>query len=103
MRTNSPSFRDQRLKALPIVASRVGGIPDLVVPGETGLLVPPERIEPLAEAMVALLRDAALRQRMGAEARRRAECYSIEAMLDGIESLYHRLLRQKGIELGDRV
>jgi len=72
---------------IPVVASAVGGIPEVVVPGETGLLVPVaqmneapfEPLDPdkfardLANAINALMRDDALRAKMGATARRRVE------------------------------
>ena len=52
-----------------VVASRVGGIPDLVTDGEDGLLVPPEDAAALADALVAVLSDRELAQRLGAAAR----------------------------------
>jgi len=55
--------------ARPVVASRVGGIPEVVRHGETGLLVPPGDREALAEAVVKLLKDPARRRQMGARAR----------------------------------
>jgi starch synthase len=56
----------------PVVASRVGGIPELVVDGETGLLVPPDDPAALAEAVTALLADPDRRARMGCAARAQA-------------------------------
>ena len=60
----------------PIVASWVGGVPEIVVEGENGLLVPPEEPEALATAIGRLLSDEALRQRLGANARERAKCFT---------------------------
>jgi glycosyltransferase involved in cell wall biosynthesis len=54
---------------LALVASRVGGIPDLVRDGETGLLVPPEDPEALGKAILRLLGDEPLRRRLGENAR----------------------------------
>src|SRR5262249_30683267 len=54
----------------PLVASRAGGLPELVRPGETGLLVPERDVKALAEAIETLARDAELRERMGAAAQR---------------------------------
>jgi len=82
---------------LPIVASRVGGIPDLVEHGTNGLLVPPASVAPLAEAILALLTDANARDRMGAQGRQRAQHYTVEAMVARIDALYRRLLQDKGI------
>ena len=58
---------------LPAVASRVGGVPDLVRPMETGLLAAPGDAAQLAEGIAALVGDAALRARLGAAARRTVE------------------------------
>jgi glycosyltransferase involved in cell wall biosynthesis len=55
------------------VASRVGGIPEIITDGETGLLVPSGSPEALAEAVVSLLRDAGRRQAIGRAARARVE------------------------------
>jgi glycosyltransferase involved in cell wall biosynthesis len=56
----------------PVIASDVGGLPEIVANGETGLVVPSGDPEALAEAIVRLARDPALVARMGAAARRRA-------------------------------
>ena len=58
---------------LPVVASRVGGVPEAVDHERTGLLVPPCRPSELAEALVALLRDGERRQAYGLAARRAFE------------------------------
>jgi glycosyltransferase involved in cell wall biosynthesis len=57
----------------PVVASAVGGLRDLVVDGETGLLVEPGDVAALRAALTRLLDDPELRHRLGANARRRAE------------------------------
>jgi glycosyltransferase involved in cell wall biosynthesis len=58
---------------LPVVASAVGGVPELVVSGETGLLVPPGDIDALADAVRKLLADVLLRRAMGDAGRARAQ------------------------------
>jgi glycosyltransferase involved in cell wall biosynthesis len=60
----------------PVIATRVGGLPEMVEHGKTGLLVPPKDVESLAEAIVQLLRDPALRRRMGEAgcAKLKSEC-----------------------------
>jgi len=63
----------------PVVASAVGGLRDLVVDGETGLLVPPGDVQALRAALERLLGDAELRRRLGEAARARArEAFSWE-------------------------
>jgi starch synthase len=57
----------------PVVATRVGGLPDVVIDGQTGLLVSPSDPLSLAEAVITLLKDDTLRRRMGQRARRFAE------------------------------
>ena len=65
----------------PVVASAVGGLRDLVVDGETGLLVPPGDVAALRAALERLLADAELRRRLGAAARARAaEHFSWDAL-----------------------
>ena len=58
---------------LPAVASRTGGVPDIVLDGVTGILVPPGESRPLAEGLRALLSSPDLRQRFAVAARTRAE------------------------------
>jgi glycosyltransferase involved in cell wall biosynthesis len=77
---------------LPIVASRVGGIPDLVKHGENGLLVPPANTGALERAISDLLSDKAKRKRMGETGKRMCRPYSVEAMVEKIDNLYSRLL-----------
>ena len=77
---------------LPIVASSVGGIPDLVKDGENGLLVPPANAGALEQAISDLLSDKPRRKRMGETGKRMCGLYSIEAMVEKIDNLYSRLL-----------
>lgn len=73
----------------PVVASAVGGLLDLVVDGETGLLVPPRDRTALRSALERLLGDAELRQRLGAAARSRAgERFSWEAVTNATLAAY---------------
>jgi glycosyltransferase involved in cell wall biosynthesis len=82
--------------ALPVVATRVGGNPDLVRPGETGLLVPALEPAALAEAMTTLAGDATLRQRLGAAGRARVLAdFSLDAMARGYDALYRELLDER--------
>lgn len=77
---------------LPVVASRVGGVPDLVADGENGFLVPPDDPPALAAAVDAILSDPALARRMGAEGRRRCGRFGVEAMIAKIDALYRDLV-----------
>jgi len=74
---------------LPVVATPVGGVPEAVVPGETGILVPVGDDAALADALSALAGDADLRARMGRAGRRRAvEHFSAATMARAYERLY---------------
>ncbi|GIX21531.1 MAG: glycosyl transferase [Gammaproteobacteria bacterium] len=82
---------------LPVVATRVGGNPELVCEGETGLLVPAGDAAALAEALAAYLDDAARCAAHGAAGRRRVErCFSLAGMLEAYQALYDELLRGLG-------
>jgi glycosyltransferase involved in cell wall biosynthesis len=77
---------------LPIVATRVGGNPEVVCDGESGILVPSGEPRPLAEALARLLQDPALRARMGERGRSLyREHFTLEAMVRGYERVYRRL------------
>ena len=79
-----------------VVATRVGGIPEAVEDGRTGLLVPPRDPAALAGAVLSLLRDPDGARAMGEAGRRRAEEeFSIGRMVGEIESLYVELLARK--------
>jgi glycosyltransferase involved in cell wall biosynthesis len=77
---------------LPIVASQVGGIPDLVKDGKNGLLVPPRDVAALELAVSYFLEDEARRKRTGEAGREMCRPYSAEAMVTQINDLYERLL-----------
>ncbi len=78
---------------LPVVASDVGGLPELVVDGESGILVPPRDPAALAAALGELIGDPAARRRMGERGRElRRERWSLDAWAERIEALYLELL-----------
>jgi glycosyltransferase involved in cell wall biosynthesis len=77
--------------ALPIVATAVGGNPEIVRHGETGLLVPPANGAALQEAVCQLLSDPLGRQALGRRAREWVERNaSIEALCDAYDAFYRR-------------
>lgn len=78
----------------PVVATSVGGTPELVVDGETGLLVPPRDAGALADALRRLTGDRALRERMGEAGYRRVrERFSADATTGRILEIYEEALR----------
>jgi len=78
---------------VPPVAFRVGGLPELVVDHETGLLVPPGDVAAFAQAAALLACDRELRERLGAAGPARAAHFSVERMVDGTTRVYERVLR----------
>lgn len=89
-----PQFALQAMaSAKPVVATRVGGIPEVVRDGVTGLLVDPRSPALLAQAIVSLIEDPGRRDRLGREGREWATAHhSFEGMLDRLEACYRRLL-----------
>lgn len=86
---------------VPIVAAEVGGVPEAVVQGRTGVLVPPRRPDALAAALVGLLGDPDRRRSYGAAARRRfRERFSAETMARGYEALYLRRAEEASVDGG---
>jgi len=77
----------------PVVASRVGGIPEVVADGRTGYLVPPEDPGAIAESVIRLLKSADLGREMGLEGRKFVEArYDNRLMLQRLETLYRELM-----------
>ena len=80
---------------VPVVASRVGGLPDLVEDGCSGLLVRPGEAEDLARALVALLLDPEAARRLGARGRVLAATRSHERLVDRMTQLYADVVRAR--------
>lgn len=77
----------------PVVSYDIDGAREVALPNQTGYLLPPQSIEPLADALIELSRDPALRTRLGAEGRRRfANQFRHEHMTAETRKLYERLL-----------
>lgn len=86
---------------LPVVATAVGGIPEVVVEGETGHLVDPEEPDRLAPPTAALLADADRRRRMGRAGRERVENrFGMARMARELEQIYRRVLSRHRSEGG---
>jgi glycosyltransferase involved in cell wall biosynthesis len=81
---------------VPVAATTAGGIPEVVVHGETGLLAPPENPTALGDAIATLLEDRALRARMADAARARAPEFSVERMTDRTIAVYEDVLSGNG-------
>ena len=80
--------------ATPVVATSVGGVPELVISGTTGLLVAPGDKDGLVSAVLKLLRDEDARLRMGSAARARAaELFDASRMTASYEHLYESIVR----------
>jgi starch synthase len=78
----------------PIVASRTGGIPEVVEDGVSGQLVTPGDAADLARALVLLAGDPERRRRLGNAARARAEAFDIRATVRSLEDLYDEVGRR---------
>ena len=78
---------------VPVVASRIGGIPESVQDGVGGILVPPRDSTALANALLAILKDRDLRLRLGEQGRRYVEQnFNWKNTIDHMVEVYHQLL-----------
>jgi glycosyltransferase involved in cell wall biosynthesis len=78
-----------------VVASGVGGIPELVEHGRSGLLVPPDDVDALEHALRAVLGDRDLRERMGAAARRRVQAeFDVDVVWSRLDALYREVIKR---------
>ena len=74
---------------LPVVASGNAGVLDIVVDGETGILVPPKDYQALADGIMKLASDPSLRKKFGEAGRKRVEeMFSIQAVVEKLENFY---------------
>ncbi len=90
------TLREAMALGAPVVASAAGGNPELVVDGDSGLLVPPRDVPATAAAIRRLLSDASLGSRLARAARERVEKgFSSEVRLDRIEALYSGLISER--------
>jgi len=78
----------------PVVASNVGGVPEIVADGKTGLLISPGNADAIRQALEQLIMDRETREQMGIEGRKRVEqMFSLEKNVRKIEQVYKAILR----------
>ncbi|MEZ0345374.1 MAG: glycosyltransferase family 4 protein [Infirmifilum sp.] len=76
---------------VPVIATRVGAVPEMIVDGETGILVEPNNELELAKAMEVLIGNHELRKRFSLNAREFVKNFTLEVAVDKLEALYHAL------------
>jgi glycosyltransferase involved in cell wall biosynthesis len=83
---------------IPVIGTNVGGIPDLVINGHTGILVPPENSQAIAEGVNSLIENPAKLAEMAKECREYfLKGFTIEQEVAKIENLYESLYKQKSV------
>jgi glycosyltransferase involved in cell wall biosynthesis len=95
--SRSEGFGRTNLEAMamgkPVISTNVGGIPEVVLDGVTGILVPPGNSEDLARAIMKLLNDGELRESLGREGRRRVEeHFTLQSHVQRIQEIYGEIL-----------
>jgi glycosyltransferase involved in cell wall biosynthesis len=80
----------------PVAATNAGGIPEVIVDGESGLLAEVENPTALGDAIVRLMRDDDLRTRVSGNAKARASEFSVERMTDRTMAVYESVLASRG-------
>jgi glycosyltransferase involved in cell wall biosynthesis len=77
----------------PVVAARVGGLPEVVIEGSTGRLFPPGDVSALSQAVVQLFQEPAVRLAMGRSGRERARrVFDLDKTMSQLETIYHSIL-----------
>jgi len=77
----------------PLIATRMGGLTDLVIDGETGMLIPPNDHDALRQAIATLLADPGLRARMGQAGQRKVAEFQASSVVGRLEQVYGELLQ----------
>jgi glycosyltransferase involved in cell wall biosynthesis len=97
------SILEAMARRKPVVASAVGGVPEVLTDGVDGLLVPPRDVLALADALVRLARSPSLRERIGEAGHATvADRFSIDAMVRRIEEVYDEELARAGVTAAGR-
>ncbi len=81
--------------SLPVVATDVGGVRELIIQDETGFIVPPANLTALYEGLSKLIQDKDLRYKMGNAGYERVKEFSIDKMAKETENLYQELIKEK--------
>lgn len=86
------SVMEAQAQGLPVVASKVGGIPSLIEDGTTGILVPPENVDALAEALMYLIENPDQAKQIGQRAKIFAkENFSVGRMIDQTYAVFKKV------------
>lgn len=85
----------------PVIASRIGGLSDIVADGESGILVPPGDVKALSTAIEQMLADPARRNRMGIAAKQQVIEFQAQTVIPRIEQVYRELLREQPSQVGE--
>jgi glycosyltransferase involved in cell wall biosynthesis len=94
-------YQEAAASGIPVIATKINAIPEIVDDGVTGILVNPDDPRALTQAICALVDSAALRQQMGYAARRRIEQRgSILSYSVGLDAIINSVLRQHGSRVG---
>jgi glycosyltransferase involved in cell wall biosynthesis len=108
MPSRSESFGVAAVEALasglPVIASRIGGIPEIIIDGETGILIDPENPEALADAIMTLAGDFKMRHRMGTAGRKYvSRKFQWDECLRQMLHIYDKLLAEKEMRNGNSI
>jgi glycosyltransferase involved in cell wall biosynthesis len=90
------SLLDAQLLGVPILATRVGGVPEVVTDGESGVLVPERDPAALAQALLALLADGPLRGRLREGGLRAVRRFDVARTVEATEGVYRAVLEERG-------
>ncbi len=82
----------------PVVSTRVGGVPDVVTDGISGILTPSQNAPEFARAVITLIENVHLRTQMGEEARKSAAEFGVHRLVKSISDLYIQLIEKKGFK-----
>jgi glycosyltransferase involved in cell wall biosynthesis len=90
-------FLEAQAAGIPVIGTKVGGVPDVVRDGETGILIQPNDVKTLAETIELLITNAELRRRMGIAAAQFAsnEQFQVEFMVRKIEEVYEQAWQRR--------